>query len=116
MMLSYNDLHYQGLEVWKAYMSGKVLLTQRKGSDGKYEYWATKRAKEGLSNPEASGPDLLDMILPVNTLDVLLDRDPRAVPLTEEELMSLVTSERAARAALTSSKRLGKLKKQGVEE
>jgi len=57
-----------------------------------------KRAKGGSIKPRSFGTDLLDMILPVNTLDVLLDRDPRAVPLTEEELMSLVTSRGGTRS------------------
>lgn len=72
--------------------------------------------KAALANPEASGLDLLDMILPVNTLDVLLDRDVRTVPLTEAELMSLVISERAARAAFNIKQETKKAKKQGVEE
>lgn len=38
-----NETHFDGLEVWNAYLSGRVELTQRKRKDGDYEYWATKR-------------------------------------------------------------------------
>lgn len=48
-----------------------------------------------------TGPELIDkMLASGNSLNLYLDRDPFAKPLSEEELINLVRSERAIRASL----------------
>ena len=63
-----------------------------------------------------TGPELLDTIIQSPSLDRLLDRDPRAVPYTDQDLMMIIAIDRKMRAQSRAKAETRKAKKQGVEE
>lgn len=72
----------------------------------------TPSSAEGSSPP--TGPELIDkMLASENSLNTFLDRDPHALPLTEEELTNLIRSERAIRASLDIKTEARKDKRNG---
>jgi hypothetical protein len=66
---------------------------------------------------ERTGPELLAEVIanPLVTLNTVLDRDPEAMPLSDDELRELVMSQRRDRAAIELKLEKAKLKKEGVE-
>lgn len=62
-----------------------------------------------------NGPELLEQITLHPTLDLFMDRDPHAHPLSEEELRQLVEVMRKERAAFLVSEQKKKEKKQGID-
>lgn len=58
-----------------------------------------QKALSVLADVNATGPELLETISNLNTLNLLLDRDPWRVPPTDDELMSFIVSDRQARAS-----------------
>lgn len=63
-----------------------------------------------------TGPELMVELSAFPTLDLLLDRDPHAKPMSDAELELMVKRERAERAFQTFKQEAKKAKKQGVEE
>lgn len=63
-----------------------------------------------------NGMELLDHIAEYLTLDALLDRNPHAIPYTEEELLRIVQLQRADRATFNIKQEAAKNKKAGIED
>lgn len=49
---------------------------------------------------DKTGPEIIDKISEYPTLDKFLDRDPHSKPLSDTELMELITNERNWRARI----------------
>lgn len=65
---------------------------------------------------DKTGPELVEEIARHPTLDEFLDRDPFAVPYTDDELVKRVKIERAERAALSLKSDSRRAKRQGIED
>ncbi len=63
-----------------------------------------------------TGPELMDQIIQEPTLDLFLDRDPRAAPLSDQELMAVLLVTRKLRAQSMAKAETRKVKKQGGME
>ena len=62
-----------------------------------------------------TGPELMAEIASYPSLDLLLDRDPRAQPITDEELEALILRQRADRALFELRAQEKRDKKRGQE-
>ena len=68
---------------------------------------------------DKTGVDLMDEIVVAGEtryMNDILDRNPFAVPLTDEELRQEIINQRKARAAFILKEEKAKMKKQGIEE
>lgn len=63
-----------------------------------------------------TGPELMAELSQYPTLELLLDHDIHAVPMTDDQLELMVKRERAERAFQTFKQDAKKAKRQGVEE
>ena len=66
--------------------------------------------------PGMTGPELVEAIGTQATLDLFLDRDPHAQPLTDEELLRLIEVERKLRLEIQAKETKRADKKAGVVE
>lgn len=67
-----------------------------------------------MTEKEKTGKEWMDVITQHPTLDTLLDRDPHAVPYTDEELLRFIEIMRAQRALFTIKEQDARDKKAGV--
>lgn len=58
----------------------------------------TSPSEQDETPEQMSGPDLMSKIAEHASLDTYLDRDPHSLPLTDDELMSLLRMMRSERA------------------
>lgn len=63
---------------------------------------------------EKTGKEWMDVITQHPTLDTLLDRDPHAVPYTDEELLRFIEIMRAQRALFNIKEQEARDKKAGI--
>lgn len=75
----------------------------------------TPSAPDDAPEKALTGPEQLAEIAQHVTLDALLDRDPHAVPYTDEEWLSIITQQRNARAHFNIKEERQYSRKQGVE-
>lgn len=73
-------------------------------------------SKENETVEQMTGPDMMNEIIREPTLDRFLDRSPLADPLSDMELMDLISLMRMARANFEMKEAKKQAKKEGIED